>query len=156
MQLETARKIAMGFCDEIFEKGLVETALICGSIRRKKPEVNDADIVVVPQPNRDLSGYLKNFYKCERAGKKLVNLAYKGLDIDVYITDKENFEVVKLIRIGSAEHNTKLCGIALKKGWQLHADGRGLLDGDGNLISNTERGIVEKLLGKYVEPEERN
>ena len=47
-----------------------------------------------------------------------------------------------------------LCGLALKKGWKLHADGRGLMRGD-ELIDNTERGILMKLLGKYVEPKDR-
>lgn len=134
---------------------LVEKISICGSIRRKKPEVNDADIIVLPKLNKNITGYLKNFHKCIRAGNKIVTVTYRGLDIDVYIATPENFGVLQLIRTGSAEHNKKLCTLALKKGWKLWADGSGLRTGDGDLISNTEIGILEKLLGKYVEPEER-
>ena len=143
------------FSIELVNMHLVEKISICGSIRRKKPEVNDADIIVLPKLNKNITGYLKNFHKCIRAGNKIVTVTYRGLDIDVYIATPENFGVLQLIRTGSAEHNKKLCTLALKKGWKLWADGSGLRTGDGDLISNTEIGILEKLLGKYVEPEER-
>ena len=38
---------------------------------------------------------------------------------------------------------------------KLKANGDGLFDNNGKLISDTERGILEKLLGRYVEPEKR-
>lgn len=156
MELKFAEAIAITFVSKLNNIKLLKRAELCGSIRRKKSEVHDADIVVVPTPNTDLVKHLKNFYKCNRAGSKLVNLTYKELDIDVYITTDENYEVIKLIRTGSAEHNKKLCGLAIQKGWKLWADGSGLRTGDGDLISNTEHGILEKLLGKYVEPESRD
>ena len=63
--------------------------------------------------------------------------------------------IPQLIRTGSAEHNRKLCSMALKKGMKLHADGRGLYK-DDEMVSNTEEGILQILLGKYVKPEKRD
>ena len=113
---------------------------VCGSIRREKPEVNDIDIVAIP--------------KFDVGKKKINRFDYNGIQIDIYYATNQNFDVLKLIRTGSAEHNKMLCITALRKGWKLHADGRGLMRGE-ELIDNTEKGILEKLLGKYVEPKDR-
>jgi len=113
---------------------------VCGSIRRKKPNVKDIDVVAVPKFNVN--------------GKKINRFEYNGIQIDIYYATRANFEVLKLIRTGSAEHNINLCIRAKQKGWKLHADGRGLME-EEEVIDNTERGILEKLLGKYIEPEDR-
>ena len=52
-------------------------------------------------------------------------------------------------------HNIKLCSNAKAKGWHLYANGKGLYAGD-KMIDNTEKGILEKLIGKWIPPEERD
>jgi DNA polymerase/3'-5' exonuclease PolX len=119
---------------------LTERAEIVGSIRRRKVKVHDIDIVLIPKvplENKLLSGNIE------------------GIPFEIYIADHNTYEVLRLIRSGSADHNKMLCQKAKEKGWQLKAGGTGLVDKDGNIIDNTERGILEKLLGKYVEPQDR-
>jgi hypothetical protein len=43
----------------------------------------------------------------------------------------------------------------IAEGLSLKAGGIGLVDKEGKVISNTERGILENLLNKYVEPKDR-
>ena len=45
--------------------------------------------------------------------------------------------------------------MAINKGWRMKSGGEGLILPDGKAI-RTEKDILEKLLGKYVEPEQRS
>src|SRR3990167_2779973 len=102
---------------------------VVGSIRRDKPDVKDADIVAIPKIPSD---------------KKIIKEEFKGLMIEIYLTNDKDYEVIKLIRTGSKEHNMKLCILAKKKGLSLKAGGKGLVTDDRNeeIISNTEEGIL--------------
>jgi len=51
MKLQQAETIAKNFLSEI--KEFCERIEIAGSIRRKKPEVNDIDIVLIPRQKKD-------------------------------------------------------------------------------------------------------
>lgn len=136
MKLEKAKTIAEEFIKENNHK--YERIEVVGSIRRNKPEVKDIDLIAIPKyPEK----------------KKLIRLNYMGIQVDIYLAIEENWEVLKLIRTGSAKHNRMLCFKALSRGWKLKAGGEGLITPDKTYT--TERGILEALLGKYVEPEER-
>ena len=126
---------------------------IVGSIRRKKEFVNDIDFVVIAKPFFVNSLFNLNI-KMRKLGKKLLEFAYKDVQVDVYFANEENFEVIKLIRTGSANHNIKLCSLAKNKGMHLFADGQGLWKGFEK-VSDTEEGILKELLGEYIEPEMR-
>ena len=111
---------------------------IVGSIRREKSEVKDVDLIAIPK-------YPQN--------KKIIRLNYKDIQIDIYLATEGTFECLRLIRTGSAEHNRMLCSLALQKGWKLKASGEGLITKDKTL--KVEKEILEALLGKYVEPKDR-
>lgn len=161
MEYEKIKELADEFVKEI--KPFCEKFDVCGSIRRKKANCKDIDIVLLPKDNFNLrlpflQGKILNSGKkfiIETNGQKLVRLNYQDVKVDIYIATPENYEVLKLIRTGSAEHNKKLCQLALDNGMHLRFD-KGLIDADGSIIANTEEGILKELLGKYVEPEVRN
>jgi DNA polymerase/3'-5' exonuclease PolX len=153
MQLEEGERIAGEFLKEI--EPLCSKVMVCGSIRRRKRAVNDIDIVAIPKSRIDLIEHLKCTMPYTKAGAKLIEVTFQEEQIDVYIADESTFETLVLIRTGSAEHNVRLCSLAKGRGWQLKANGKGLVDGSGKLITNNEKGILEALLGKYVEPEDR-
>lgn len=130
---------------------------ICGSIRRKKPDVHDIDLVVIPNP--EFYDEIKRIFSSDsfiRFGEKIIQLKHEGCQVDIYIATTKSFSVLKLIRTGSAEHNMKLCSMALARGMRLRANGIGLCDGNGYVIADTERKILTTLLGKYIEPEDRD
>ncbi len=119
-----------------------------GSIRRRKAEVKDIDIVCIPKnPRTFLCGI-----PAKQRGAKIIRFDYIGAPLDVYIAQEDNYEVLRLIRTGSAAHNTRLAMLARKKGWQLQFD-KGLVTPNGEI--RTEAGILEALLGHMPEPGER-
>lgn len=156
MKLEQANKIAGDFIQGISD--LISSVEVCGSIRRQRPFPKDIDIVLIPKNSLTFKvDFIKRFKKSvKQVGDKLIRLEYKREQVDIYLANKKTFETLKLIRTGSMEHNIKLCTIAKNRNWHLYADGRGLYDENKNLISNTEKGILEALLNNYIEPEDRD
>ncbi len=149
MELEKAKEIALELCSNL--ETYCHKLMIVGSIRRNKPEVRDIDIVCIPISKIQLpynSRIIRN-------GEKIIAFIHKGMQIDLYLSTEQTFETLVLIRTGSINHNKKLCTIAKEKGWKLKASGEGLIDGEGKIIANTEKSILETLLGQYVEPEMR-
>ncbi len=131
--------------------------MVLGSIRRKKPEVHDIDIIVQVAPAIDLSCVvLHAFDKVEANGNKIKRGTFRGASVDLYIADDETFDTLVLIRTGSVVHNIKLTALAKSKGLKLHASGKGLTDEKGQVIARTEREIFAALDLPYFEPEERS
>ncbi len=154
---------------------------ICGSIRRRKEEVNDIDIVAIPKAEaryefgeESLSDFVDKHQKTPGEtklekflnGNKIKRFCYGKAIIDLYLADASTFETLCLIRTGSEMHNKRLATIAKGRGLKLSAAGKGLCKIKGGIYNNepeeiieiietTERGILELLLGQYVEPEKR-
>jgi len=137
MELQKAKQIAEKYIQ--LNKDKYSKIEVVGSIRREKSDVNDIDLVAIPIIKTD---------------KKILKEDFDGIKVEVYLTNEEDYEVIKLIRTGSAEHNRKLCILAIKQGMSLKAGGEGLVKYNKS-IDKTEKGILEKLLGKYIEPKER-
>src|SRR5579872_892171 len=154
---------------------------VCGSIRRRKPQVGDIDIVAIPKlyyniGEETLSNFIKKIdpkgiSEAEKLGKSGVKrfldgdlikrFEFKGMSVDLYLADEKTFGTLVLIRTGSKEHNIKLTSIAKERGLKLFASGKGLceVDKDGNIIktiSTEENEILAILLGKIPSSTERD
>jgi DNA polymerase (family 10) len=134
---------------------------IAGSIRRRKPEVNDIDIVLIDKPEAALvmNNILFNIGVVKLNGPKIkrVYLPEGNITIDIYIATPATWATLLLIRTGSKENNIRLCSLARRKRWHLEASGGGLFDGEGNRIAgDTEESIYEALGVPYQRPEERD
>lgn len=146
MKLEEAKKIAEDFVQRIQDQCLqVE---IVGSIRRGRQEVRDIDIVCVP---RNARTFLCGLRAIQR-GPQIIRFEEQGAKIDLYLATEQSYEILRLIRTGSAAHNIKLASIAKRRGWELKFD-KGLITDQGEI--RTEAGILEALLGRVPEPRER-
>jgi len=180
MKLEDAKKISHELLD--LDSGLLDKHFqdfrVCGSIRRQLPEVNDIDIVAIPKPESEykfgektLNDIINLIHKGTTdkpmLGEKLKRFFYKGISIDIYLATEKTFETLVLIRTGSKEHNIRLTTLARGKGLKLYADGHGLCKIKGGIynnepeeimqvVENTEDGILEYLLDRIPEPEDRN
>lgn len=143
------------FCDKI---------QIVGSIRRKRLEVHDIDIVLIPQAwmwstiIQRLK--IRMLARVVKAGPELVTLKVptgatsEVIQVDIYKARPETWGVLLLIRTGSKEHNIMMCQRARSLGLMLSA-AQGVIK-DGKVIaSKTEQEIFEALNMKYVEPEKR-
>ena len=153
MKLEQAKDIANNFISEI--KEFCERIEIVGSIRRKKPEVRDIDIVLIPKLRGHLIQKIRRISNVEIQGKKLMRTEYSGVQVDIYFATEENWGILLLVRTGSKKHNIKLCQLAIDMGMKLSSS-KGLMK-DGNIIaSRTEEEIFQALGMDYVKPEDRN
>jgi len=153
MRLEQAEKMAEQFIGEIAD--YCEKIEIVGSIRRRKTECRDIDLVLLAKPEQlwNFTFKLKKISKIMVDGKQVKRVIYKGEQIDLYFATPETWGTLILIRTGSMAHNIKLSTIALRKRMKLTH--RGLMK-DGKLISSSEKGIFESLGLSYVPPEERD
>lgn len=177
------RKIAEKIADEllVLMKQHFVKYEVCGSIRRRKPDVGDIDIVAIPKSSysigeETLSELIKKIDpKGAEEAKKLGKSAAKrflngelvkrfefnSMSVDLYLADEKTFGTLVLIRTGSKEHNIKLTSIARQKGLKLFASGKGLceIDRDENItkiISTDENEILAILLGRMPLPTERD
>ena len=138
--------------------------MVVGSIRRKRTQVHDIDIVLIPQAWmwNTLIQCVKNDMKAHvvRAGPELATLEVpfgdtnETISVDIYKARPETWGVLLLIRTGSKEHNIMMCSKARSLGIMLSAK-EGVIK-DGKIIaSRTEKEIFQALGMKYVEPENR-
>jgi DNA polymerase (family 10) len=138
---------------------------VVGSIRRKRPEPRDIDIVLIPQAwmwNTIIQRFKTSMFAnvIEAAGPELarlrvpVNGVSESIQVDLYRARPETWGVLLLIRTGSIEHNIKLCSRARAMGMMLSA-AQGVIK-DGKVIaSRTEEEIFQALNMDFVEPEKR-
>jgi DNA polymerase (family 10) len=173
LPLATAEKIARKivaeltpFCDQIE---------IAGSIRRRRPNVNDIDLVVLPKPPYALAlreRCKRNAIQVQTDGEMnlIVTLPYppagaEGLQLDIFIAThpvgdffqqtSTNFGTLLVCRTGSRQHNVKLASRAHQLGlhWNPY---QGLYDGHGVCVARaTEEDIFRALRLDFVPPEGR-
>jgi len=154
MRLQKAQKLAKQIVEQIHPH--CERIEIAGSIRRRKQECRDVDVVLIPKsflwPR--IIATLQRTMDAEviKRGESIAQLTIKGVNVDLYVASPETYEALILIRTGSAEHNIKLSMLAQKKGLKLTH--KGLTRGDV-VIARTEREIFESLDLPYKNPEER-
>jgi len=153
MKLQQAETIAKNFLSKI--KEFCERIEIAGSIRRKKPEVNDIDIVLIPRQREHLIQRIRKISRVEVQGKKLMRTEYSNVQIDVYFATEETWGILLLVRTGSKEHNIKLCQHAINTGMKLSSE-KGLMKDSKVIASRTEEEIFQGLGMGYVKPEERD
>jgi len=133
---------------------------VAGSIRRRRPWVNDIDIVLVPADPWNLHQEILNLcrpFKPKAAGKKIMRIEVNSIQVDLYFAEEETWATLLLIRTGSAENNIHLCSRAKERGWHLAASGEGLFNEKGERIAgDTELSIYNALGLTYLEPWERD
>jgi|GEM_PF-415895 len=144
---------------------------IAGSIRRKKPEVKDIDLVVIPKPfdigllesgiasvvNRwgFVKGNLQTYTgKAELPCKYTQRILPEGIAIDLFFANKLNWGYIYALRTGSLNHNLRV----LVNGWekQGYKSVDGFLTKDGKVVEVGEEQDLFKIIGiPYVKPEHR-
>jgi DNA polymerase (family 10) len=154
MELQYAQKLAQEIIPQI--RPCCEQIEVAGSIRRKKSEVRDIDIVLIPKPlhwHRIIATLQRKMdAKVVKRGDSVAQLIIKNVNVDLYVATPQTWGALLLIRTGSAEHNIKLSKLAISMGMKLTHSG---LTKDGKVIASTEKEIFEALGLNYVEPKER-
>lgn len=139
---------------------------IAGSIRRRRQDIGDIDLVLMPwdvetvklccrESCEVLADGNQNF-RFVTPAKVQVDLYFASPgEADLFGAQPSNWGSVLLCRTGSANHNIYIAQMAKTRGlkWNTSA---GLLDQDGNLVaSETEESIFDALGLPFVPPEKR-
>ena len=164
MKLEEAQKIAeeiKGWLEPYCEPG---RCVIAGSIRRRRPEVNDVELLCIPLPIDPLvkKTYRVDDHQCldrvdivlqclikanglkyrlnAKGSKtygpqnKLLTHVASGMPVDIFSTDEECWATAMVVRTGPKASNIRIAIAAKNKGWRFNAYGSGFTRGDDSKI----------------------
>jgi DNA polymerase/3'-5' exonuclease PolX len=162
--LKEVQKIAQKVLEQL--KPHCERIEIAGSIRRKKPDVGDIEIVAIPKPYKIglfENGLAEVVNKWERVKgdmeygktKYTQRILPEGIKLDLFFAEHNNWGLIFAIRTGSADYSYKV----LASGWVENGfkSEDGYLCREGEKYDVPEEKDLFKLIGiKYIEPEERN
>jgi DNA polymerase/3'-5' exonuclease PolX len=139
-------KLAMGDI-----AGCYQTAFICGSIRRERPDVGDVDIVVVG--NQYLNARLVELCGVQKNGKPKKKYLLNGVQIDFYLADSSDLGAQLLMWTGSKTFNIRCRREAKIRDILLNQYGAWF---EGRRIAGETEGDVLATLGmQYIEPKDR-
>lgn len=156
--LEDARDLARRVLEIISTD--TERIEVAGSIRRKKLQVHDVDIVLIPK-NFTFPWKFANKLKAQmgakliKSGTKLVSLEIEKVQVDLYKSNVDAWGIHLLRWTGSADHNIFLAKRAQKLGLKL-AVSVGVTKLGEVIASRTEREVFHALELDYIPPEERD
>lgn len=161
MQLDKALEIAEKTKELL--SPYCERIEIAGSIRRKKPEVKDIELVAIPKPydvglfESGIATVVNQWKKVkgELPCKYTQRLLPDGITLDLFFANQENWGLIYALRTGSADYSHKV----LATGWVklgYNSEG-GQLSINGKEIYIPEEKDLFKLIGiPYIESELRN
>ena len=165
LELTQADKLAAQILAEL--KPFCERIEIAGSIRRRRPLVNDIDIVVLPHPDQTnalRARVLERTTPISDGPQVILTRLQNGVQLDLWIAHgpkkdlfsetPTNFGVLLLSRTGSKEHNIWLCQVAERLGRRLNPH-HGVYENRQLLASATEEEIFAALKLDFVPPERR-
>ena len=152
--LDYAAKVGAEIVENIADLCIVVEVL--GSVRRRRPQVHDVDMALIPKPfmwsGAILSRLKKHFedkgvdFYLHKVGPGMAQFWLdRNLNIDIWVATTDNWGLIRLTKTGSAQHNIKLASLAKRQGKKLTE----LPD------MTTEKAIFEELGLDYVPPEER-
>ena len=141
----------------------VTQACIAGSYRRRKETVHDLDFIVA---TRDPAGVTALFTEHEAVEEVLARGPTKtsvrlkpGVQADLRVVTNEQYPFALAYFTGSKEHNVKIRGLALARGWTLNeyrmAPAPGKAGTQPVPAIEEESDLYEALSLDYVEPELR-
>ena len=154
MELERAKKIASEVVKRL--SPYCQKIEVAGSIRRKKPTVNDIDLILIPSDLWGFNAELKKLGQVKMSGQKIIRVMMGGIQLDIYVASADTWATLLLVRTGSEGNNIRLASKAKKQGWHLAASGDGLFNENGERIAGDTEYSIYKALGlKWQLPEER-
>jgi len=155
MKIDEAIALANRVLEEI--RPFCERCEVAGSIRRRRPEVRDIDIVLIPRPlmwQRIINKLVEKGAKVVIRGSKLARVVLERVQVDLNVASPENWGTILLIRTGSAYHNIRLMNRARSLGLKFSA-ARGIMKDSKVVASRTEEEIFDALEMDYLAPEDR-
>lgn len=171
MKLEKAKAIA----EELKEllAPACERIEIAGSIRRRKPDVGDIELLCIPKYvaavdrlDREIGALMMLGilgFRLNKRGSRVYGLKNKllthlpsGIGVDIFSTTEECWPVALVVRTGGERTNKEIATRAIERGMRFHAYGRGFtLPDGGELVCLREVDVFKAVGLRYLEPWER-
>lgn len=151
MLADTIIKELLPFCHRIE---------IVGSIRRKKKEVDDIDILLAPKTQLlfDLMEKITRISGgvCDSRISNRKTFILKNAKVELWFTTTEAWPVMLLIRTGGAESNHYIAKVCERKDWHLSVSKGAIFNEEWKRVPiKKEEDIFEQLDIPYLKPEER-
>ncbi len=181
--LEDAWQVAGGIVMDM--EPATERIQIAGSIRRKKPDVGDIEILVIPKTFQESTGDLFGTTKTASCldgdiaglidkgvldfrlnakgsiidGEKIKLLRHvdSGIPLDIFTTNEASWWNYMVCRTGPKESNVKIATRAKEMGmkWEPYSSGFLIRDTDSRIVCHSEREVFDAVELPYLPPEER-
>ena len=129
---------------------------IAGSIRRRKAEVKDIEIVAIPEDRFQIGLIVNKWMKVrgDVGGKYIQRTLPDGINLDLFFASKENWGHILAIRTGSTEFSHKVLGTGWVKAGYKSKEGM-LHKGDEPIEIREEMDLFRLIGIDYIEPEKR-
>ena len=132
---------------------------LAGSLRRRKDTIGDIDILVSSdEPNLVMDFFVKysNVQRVLLKGATKTSVILDdNIQVDLRVVEPRSFGSALQYFTGSKEHNVKIRGIAIKKGYKLNEYGLFDKKTEEYIVGKDETEIYKKLGLQYIEPELR-
>lgn len=163
MEYKQAKEIA-DFIKSLLEPHCIKIE-IAGSVRRKKSEVKDIEIVAIPKPYDTglfASGIAKILEQWPKIKGELgpecrytKRMMPQGIVLDLFFCTPENWGIIYLIRTGDWEFSKKFVGAVLPR-YGYKCDGGFLMQNGTKVFTPDEEDIFNRCGLKFIQPELRN
>jgi len=154
-----SRKKAESIIEKVKEMGLEAISKkweVCGSFRRKKEEIGDLDIVLIPASLEDYQSWFESL-DVEKFSSNLVDsILVEGVQVDFFVATKESYATMIMTWTGSRGFNIVMRGKSFKAGYVYTRNGM-YKRGESEVVKGLEsEADIFKLIGMpFVPPESR-
>jgi DNA polymerase (family 10) len=132
---------------------------IAGSLRRMKETIGDLDLLASSKHPEEVMEYFVGYTDVKnvllKGATKTSVVLDDGIQVDLRVVKPESYGAALQYFTGSKEHNVKLRGIAIRKGYKLSEYGVFKKDTDKYVVGKSEKEVYNKLGLTYIAPELR-
>ena len=170
MKLGKARAIAEEM-RSLLELGCHRIEIV-GSIRRRKPEVENVELLCIPKIADDVDRLEQEIidlmlreilvFRLNKRDSgtyspknKLMLHIPSGIGMDIFSTDFECWSMDLVLMTGGEKTNKMIATAALEKGWRWYVYGRGFTTPNGEIICHSECEVFELVGLPYLDPWQR-
>ncbi|HMK64429.1 MAG TPA: DNA polymerase/3'-5' exonuclease PolX [Thermodesulfobacteriota bacterium] len=143
----------------IKENGAVDRILLAGSLRRRKDDVKDADILTTSRDPQRVMEVFVGMPQVERVLSRGLTkssvILQDGLEVDLRVVEKDSFGAALQYFTGSKAHNIKLREMAVRAGLKINEYGIFTIAEEKRLGGREEEEIYAVLGLPFIPPELR-
>lgn len=159
MPYNKARLIADNFIEQLKESDSILKAVALGSLRRKSNTIGDIDIGIITDNIGLVKSHVKSMKNVKRvsvSGSQLLRVFLNiDVQIDIKVSNQEEWGAFLQHFTGSKEHNIKLREFALKQGKSLSEHGIKKTASGEMTYYHTEEAFYDALRLNWIPPQDR-